>query len=77
MESLKNSAVELNRNQRMWRTCREVTEDGGGSGGNGDNTERRVGKERRHFSAGGMQAGELGEIYGRRRRKRLEGGDRE
>ena len=42
VESLKNSAVELNWNQRTRRTCREVAEDGGGSGGNRDNTDRRV-----------------------------------
>ena len=34
-------AAELNRHQSMWRSCREVTEDGRGSGGNGDKTKRR------------------------------------
>ena len=36
MESIKNSAAELNGNQRTWRSCREVAEDGGGSRGNGE-----------------------------------------
>ena len=69
MESIKNSAAELNGNQRTWRSGREVAEDGGGSGGNGDYTERRVGMDRRGFGAGGLQGGEFG-------RKRLDSGDR-
>ena len=70
-------AAELNRNQRIQRTSREVAEDGGGSGGNRDYMERRVGTERRVLRAGGLQGGELGEINGWRGRKRLDGGDRE
>ena len=61
MESLKNSAIELHQNQRTWRTGREVAEYREGSGGNGDNTKRMVGKERIHLRVGGLQ-GELGEI---------------
>ena len=39
VEYLKNSAVELNQHQRKWRSCRVVTEDRRGSGGDRDNTE--------------------------------------
>ena len=59
MESFKNSAVEL----KWTRTSsREVTEDGGGSGGNRDNKERRVGKKKKHLRAGRLQGKEFGEI---------------
>ena len=56
VESFKNSAVELNRNQRTKRSSREVTENGGGSRGN---TERRVGKKRKCLRAGRLQGGEF------------------
>ena len=76
MESLKNSAAELNWNQRTRRTSREVTEGVGGYGGKGDYTERIVlGQEGRR--AGGLQGGELGEINGGRGRKSLDSRDRE
>ena len=55
----------------------EIAEDGGGSGGKRDYTERRVGTERRGLRAGGLQGGELREINGWRGRKRLDCGDRE
>ena len=40
MKCIKYSAAELNWNQRTWRSSREVAKDGGGSGGNGDYTEK-------------------------------------
>ena len=49
----------------MWKSSREVTEDRGGSRGNGDYTERRVLMERRGFRAGGLQGGGFGEINSR------------
>ena len=72
MKSINYSAGELNWNQRMWRSSREVEEDRGGFEGNGDFTQRRVGKERRGFGAGGLQGREFGEINGQRGRKRQE-----
>ena len=77
MESIKNSAAELKGNQRTLRCCREVAEDGGGSGGNRDYTERRIGTERRGLKAGGLQGGEFGEINRRRGRKSLDGRERQ
>ena len=75
MESIKNSAAELNGNQRTWRSCREVAEDGGGSRGNGDTTEIRVGMERSGLRARGLQGRKFGKIKRRRGRKRLDGRD--
>ena len=75
--SFKNSAAELNWNQRTRRTSREVTDERGGSKGKGDNTERRVGTERRGLRAGGLQDGELREIKDRTGRESLDSGDKE
>ena len=55
MESLKNSVAELNWNQKMQRNSIEIAEDGGGSVGNRDFTERRVGTERIGLWAGGQR----------------------
>ena len=72
VKSLRNSAVELNWNQRNWRSCREVTEDRRGSIGNRVDTERSEDLSWKVVLHGRV----LGKINGWSRRKRLEGGDR-
>ena len=54
--------AELNRIQRTWRTYGEVTEDGKGSGGNGDHTERGVVVDGGGLWARGLYGVEFGEI---------------
>ena len=56
---------------------REVTEDGRGSDGNEDNTERSLGENGRHLWAGGLHGREFRKINGLSQKERLNRGDRQ